>query len=83
MKSIVIGLLVAGVVGLFSLSHMDSELLKMVKSGEASLQCHIGEGYVKIDPSMVVDFYPDQGYWKFINGGSKSCQVNRNDVASR
>lgn len=82
MKSIVIGLLVAVVVGMISLYYMDSSLLKMVKSGEVSLQCHIGEGYKKIDPSKVVDFYPDQGYWEFTNGGSKSCQVNRNDVAA-
>lgn len=59
------------------LSNQDSQLVSEVKSGEVSLQCHLDSGYVRIDPAMVVDFYADQGYWKFTNGGSKSCQVVR------
>lgn len=53
----------------------DSKIVKDVKSGVIGLQCHIGTGYVDIDPNKVKDFYPDQGYWKFTNGGSSTCRV--------
>ena len=53
----------------------ESAIVKDVKSGEVALVCHLPQGEVQISPELVVDFFPDQGYWKFINGGSKTCRT--------
>ena len=53
----------------------DSKLLNGVKEGSIQLECDLGKGYVPIDSSKVVDFYPDQGHWKFTNGGASQCKT--------
>lgn len=52
-----------------------NQVVKDVKSGMATLECDLDQGYMKIDPTKVVDFYPDESYWKFTNGGAKTCNV--------
>lgn len=53
----------------------ESAIVKQVKSGEVALVCHLPQGEVQISPELVVDFFPDQGYWEFTNGGAKSCRI--------
>lgn len=53
----------------------DDQLFTSVKSEVKTLLCDLGEGEVTVAADKVVAYYPDQGYWKFTNGGSSSCRV--------
>lgn len=63
------------VVASYVIASGDSMLVSGVKDGSIHLECDLGKGYVPIDPEKVMDFYPEQGYWKFTNGGASQCEV--------
>ena len=63
------------VIALRTLAAYESQLYKDVKSGAVQLQCEFQDGARIVNPERVVGYYPDQGYWKFDNGGSKTCTI--------
>lgn len=54
----------------------NNKMVESVRGGDATLVCFINDVVTVISSDMVEDYYPDQGYWKFKNGGAKTCQVN-------
>lgn len=63
------------VLALRALAAYEPQVFKDVKSGVVQLQCEFSDGTRIVDPERVVGYYPDQGHWKFDNGGSKTCII--------
>lgn len=74
MRTFVSTLLILTVVGLYLTHSEDSTRLTQVKSGELTLECHIGDDHVEIDPSKVTDY--SDGRWFFTNGSATQCFTN-------
>lgn len=74
MRTFVSTLLILTVVGLYLTHSEDSTRLTKVKSGELTLECHIGDDHVEIDPSKVTDY--SDGRWFFTNGSATQCFTN-------
>ena len=74
MKSIFSSLPILAVVGLYLIHSEDSSRLAKVKSGALTLECHISDDYIEIDPALVTG-YAD-GRWFFTNGSATQCVTN-------
>ena len=74
MKIIVSSLLILAVVGLYLAHSEDSTRLAEVKSGALTLECHIGDDYIEIDPDLVTDY--SDGRWFFTNGSATQCSTS-------
>ena len=74
MKIIVSTLLILAVVGLYLTHSEDSTRLAEVKSGALTLECHIGDDHLEIDPDLITDY--SDGRWFFSNGSATQCVTN-------
>ena len=73
MKIIFSILFILAVVGLYLTHSEDSTRLADVKSGDLTLECHIGDDYRVIDPSKVTNYL--DGRWFFTNGSAAQCST--------
>lgn len=49
--------------------------LERIQMGELQVECDLRSGTKIIDPEMIVSFDADNSYFRFTNGGAKSCRV--------
>lgn len=61
----------AVVVAAFYEQKKTQERVTAVQNGDAVLNCHIGDGYIDIDPSKVDGLI--DGRWVFTNGSASQC----------
>ena len=73
MKIIFSILTILVVMGLYLTHSEDSTKFTKVKSGALTLECHIGDDHIEIDPDLVTDY--SDGRWFFTNGSATQCST--------
>lgn len=73
--NIVIGGIAALILAIVAINSSGPSTLERIRSGELQVECDLRSGTKIIDPNMIVSFDADNRYFRFTNGGAKSCRV--------